>query len=176
MDDFGLGGVSIIVVGGTGQGKTTFVCNLLKRFEGKRLYILDPNEEGAYRPFKNLYGGEMEGEAFTRFAANDERAQGCVNVFEEATPIFMHGNRNKNLVKLLTRKRHKRQVNIFVFHAVNSIPTEMFFYLDYAVLFKTNDRADLLAKKYENFPKITEAVKDLRGAANYSKRIINLRK
>lgn len=162
-------GLNIAVIGGMGSGKSTYIKNRLQTLPGKR-FIYDPNEE--YQE-PNQYRGRMIIKDFTRIV--NERSRNAVNIFEEATAFFRHGATDANLIDLMTRKRHYRVINFFVFHNINAIPVYVFSYLDYIVLFKTNDRGDLIEKKYSENPQIIKAAEIVKTLPKYKYVTLKLR-
>jgi hypothetical protein len=162
-------GLNIAVVGGMGSGKTFFIKQQLTKLGGAA-YIYDPNEE--YTEFKNLYHGTMRVKDFSRIV--NERSKKSVNIFEEATAFVTHNAKDENVIDLLTRKRHKRVINIFVFHSVNSLPAYIFSFLNVLVLFPTNDREDLVVKKYESNPNILKAYYRAQNAPKYQPTTLKL--
>ncbi len=165
-------GLNIAIFGGMGSGKTTYIKNTVLQL-GKKCFIYDPNEEPAYIDVINHYPGRMNGPEFTAFV--NQKSRNAINIFEEATPIFRHATNDPNLLEILTRKRHYRQINVIVFHAVNALPTNIFYYLDFGVVFKTTDRRDLLEKKYAGFPQLIEAVDRVKLKPDYQPEIIKFK-
>lgn len=167
MDKIGL---NVVVIGAPGEGKTYFIRQLLRRMRAPRQYIFDPNEEYTER---NDYPGPMTPESFGNFCNQNSRL--AVNVFEEATFFLTHGSRQREIVELITRKRHKRIVNIFVFHSINTLPAWVLPMIDNIILFKTRDRADLIRTKYESNPELYEAFNQVQSLGKYQYKDINLR-
>jgi len=150
-------GLNIAVIGGPGAGKSTWIKAFSK---GKKAFIFDPNQEYEYNEagertgIVNYYRGPIEPKTFAKYI--NERSQQAVNIFEEATAFITHSNPTPDNLNILTRKRHRRVVNLYVFHQLNALPAWVFPYLDYIVLFNTKDRRDLIEKKYSLNPEILE--------------------
>lgn len=155
-------GVNIAVIGGMGEGKSYFVKSQVQKLGGKA-FIYDPNEE--YLNFKNLYPGVPRISDFAEYVYQHSR--GAVNVFEEATAFLGSGAQNRKVTDLLTRKRHFRVVNFLVFHSINTVPVNIFMYLNYLVLFKTNDRPTIIESKYKHNPEILAAFMKAKRAPKY---------
>lgn len=155
-------GLNIAVVGGMGQGKSYWVKEWLKKMGG-RAYIYDPNEE--YLEFINLYQGAARIPDFAEEVY--QKSRGAINVFEEATAFLGSGAQNRKVTDLMTRKRHFRVVNIFVFHSINTIPVNIFMYLNYLVVFKTNDRPTIIESKYKHNPELLQAFTRAKAAPKF---------
>jgi len=126
---------SFLIVGMTGTGKTTEVKNLLNKFSAEKK-IYDVNNE--YLEFtKNSGLPSME-----KFLSDAEKITNSVIVFEEATIFFNKRGYDDRLVNLLVRKRHTKNIIIFVFHSLRSIPTYIFELIDFFAIKKTNDTID----------------------------------
>lgn len=153
-------GLNIAVIGGPGAGKSTWIKNYIR---GKKAFIYDPNQEYEYDEggeptgIVNAYRGPQSPGAFAKGV--NKQSRNSVNVFEEATAFLRHGNADEDNLNILTRKRHYRVVNLYVFHALGVLPAWIFPYLDYIVLFNTRDRRDLIEKRYSNQYEVIEAFK-----------------
>lgn len=158
---------SIIVVGGTGAGKTTYIKHLLKKFKGPKL-LYDVNNE---------YDGGimMPIEAFNDLARN---VQNHLILFEEATIFFGNKGGASKVREMLVRKRHTNNVFIFTFHGLQFVPLDILNMSDLMVIFETGDNVQLVMNKFKNNPKIWQAfqVVDLmRNAVKYFKVFVKLR-
>lgn len=145
-------GLNIVIVGGMGEGKSTYIKQLIAQMPAKK-FIYDPNEE--YEEFRNFYPGLMRVKDFGQYV--NAKSRNSVNVFEEATAFLRHGAPDENIIELMTRKRHYRVINLFVFHALGAVPTYIFSYINYLVLFKTTDREDIIKNRYKENPAVLEA-------------------
>lgn len=140
-------GSCIIVVGGTGTGKTTFVHEKLRKVNKNSLFIYDVNNE--YKEFTR--GNPLpDREVFTDLGMNTENG---VFVFEEATIYFKNKSTDEKLTEILVRKRHTNNTIFLVFHSLGSIPKYIYQLSNYIVLFKTNDSVSDVKQKFgrENF-------------------------
>lgn len=145
-------GLNLVIVGGMGEGKSTYIKTMLARQNCKK-YIYDPNEE--YQEFKNFYPGLMRVKDFGAYV--NAKSRFAINVFEEATAFLRHGAPSEDVIELMTRKRHYRVINIFVFHSMGAVPTYIFSYINYLILFKTTDREDIIKSRYKENPQVLEA-------------------
>jgi ABC-type phosphate transport system ATPase subunit len=134
-------GTAIILVGGTGAGKTTLCKRLLARVHPSRHLIYDVNGE-YYDPNENALP------AIDDFLAEAQRVRERVIVFEESTIFFNNRGRNDQMTDILVRKRHTRNIVIMVFHSIRAIPHYIFDLVNYVYVLKTNDTADLLRTKH----------------------------
>lgn len=146
-------GLNIAVIGGPGAGKTTYIKDKLNQIKDGENWIYDPNEE--YLEYDNQYLGLMHTKEFARIT--NKLAKYSKVIFEEATAFLRHGTSDANIIEMLTRKRHKRNIHVFVFHSFGSLPVWVLPYLDYLVLFETRDRTDLIEKKYSENPELLAA-------------------
>lgn len=138
---------TIAIAGHTGRGKTTLVKKLLNQWQGHNKFFYDPNMEYGNNPYIK----------FNDFLKQCEGKTNTVIIFEEATINITNSSRIEVVRELLVRKRHTNNVIIFNFHSLRSIPLEIMDLIDYLILFTTNDREDLIYKKYSEDEKIIEA-------------------
>lgn len=138
-----MGGISIIIVGATGTGKTTEVKSRISNVNPANLMIYDVNNE--YQDFYNKPFGD-----FKDFAAEARAATNKVIVFEEATIFLNNRSRDNQLVDILVRKRHTNNMIFLNFHSFRTIPRYIYDLSNYIILFKTNDSVELIEKKYED--------------------------
>lgn len=141
-------GKCITVIAATGQGKTTFVKNMIK---GNRCFVFDVNGEyeelcnDTTQPRSKYFGSNKE---FMKMASN--KHGGTICVFEEATG-FLVGAMQKDVREFIIAKRHPvgqggRNI-VFLFHTIGSVPPFIFDMSDYIVLFKTGDDVGTVKKK-----------------------------
>ena len=131
---------NIAVIGAMGQGKTTFIKNLLSNYDPKNIIVFDPNSE--YKEFSNNIFYDKE-----KFLKKVKKVKNKIVVFEEATAFFY--GKNDDFINLLIRMRHLNVASIFVFHSIRSLPVFIFDFLNYMFIFKTNDRPSLILSKYK---------------------------
>jgi len=128
---------SICVVGSTGVGKTTFVKSIIKDVHSTNIIKYDPFNE-----YEKGYNIEID-----NFLQLDYKNK--LILVEEATSVLSFYNRI-DIIKMLTRRRHNNVSSIFVFHSIRTIPVYIFDFLDGIVFFRTNDRRDIVEKKYKD--------------------------
>lgn len=148
----------IIVVGGTGTGKTEKVKSLLRTVHPDARLVYDVNGE-----YIDLYNKPFieDIDVFIRTAKNVRNA---VIVFEEATIFFSNkGGSDKETKSILVRKRHTNNTPIFVFHTLRSIPRDIFDLSNIVIIHKTEDTESTITDKFEN-PAFTEAFLEIKNA------------
>ena len=152
---------SICVVGSTGVGKTTFVKGIIKDVHSTNIIKYDPFNE-----YKKGYNIEID-----NFLQLDYKNK--LILVEEATSVLSFYNRI-DIIKMLTRRRHNNVSSIFVFHSIRTIPVYIFDFLDGIVFFRTNDRRDIVEKKYKDIidPKLLDKITSL---PNYKYIYLHLR-
>ena len=128
---------SICVVGSTGVGKTTFVKSIIKDVHPTNIVKYDPFNE-----YEKGYNIEID-----NFLQLDYKNK--LILIEEATSVLSFYNRI-DIIKMLTRRRHNNVSSVFVFHSIRSIPVYIFDFLDGIFFFRTNDRRDIVEKKYKD--------------------------
>jgi Cdc6-like AAA superfamily ATPase len=162
---------AIVIVGTTGTGKTTTVCNILKEIDIPKI-IFDVNNEEKYKPFKNLWNKDFSFENFVRNAT--ERKGTCI-VFEEATIFFSHAGATTDIKKLLVQKRHTKNLLIFNFHSLRQVPLFILDFCDLLVLGKTNDNRKNIETKFKDFTEIYQAFNEAQADQNkYIKNYVRL--
>jgi hypothetical protein len=57
-------------------------------------------------------------------------------------------------------------MNLFIFHALDQIPTDILYYIDFIVIFRTKDNLAKVEKKFSDFPQIIQAFKDVQEKTN----------
>lgn len=142
-------GNSIIITGGTGTGKSTYVKKLLSKVNPSRIILFDLNNE-----YPKNYS--IDNFNYSSFNAIDNfcevacTAKNSVIVFEEATVFFSNRGNNQKIISMLISKRHKKNILIFIFHSLRSIPRYIFDYSNKLILFKTNDSFEVVKSKFNH--------------------------
>lgn len=134
-------GAAIIIVGYQGAGKSLLAKAIIKNVHPKRLCILDINNE------YSDYGAEEPD--FDDFTNQMLTRKETVFICEDSTTIFSHRGYDVNLVRAIIKKRHSKNVFVFLFHSLRVIPRDVFEYSDQLWLLKTNDTDDTVQKKYQ---------------------------
>jgi predicted AAA+ superfamily ATPase len=135
----------ILVVGGTGTGKSEKIKAMLKNAHKDSLLIYDVNAE--YTEFYN----KPFVEDIEKFVSIAKQVYNSITVFEEATIFFSNkGGSDKHIKSILVRKRHTNNTVIFVFHSLRAIPRDIFDLSDIIILHKTEDIESVVSDKFEN--------------------------
>jgi hypothetical protein len=160
---------AIIIVGNTGRGKTTAALKTLYKAidEKRKIFVYDPNND-----FREFYNKPFTDE-FT-FLNSVKDVQNSYLLFEEATIFFSNKGNDRTLRSLLVRKRHQNNTIVLLFHSLRSIPIYIFELTNYLVLYKTADNENLILKKFEGFPEITEAYQKLKNVPDDNKHNFHL--
>lgn len=154
----------ILVIGHTGQGKSTFTQKLIA---GKLRYVFDVNNE--YKDLqddRNGYSTRMRNVNMNMqlFVSNCAKLKNTNCVFEDATG-FLKGALSKDVSRLFVAKRHTGNNYILLFHSINRVPPEIMEMSNVVVLFKTNDNLKTVDQKFKNtilnqyFTKVKKAPK-----------------
>jgi hypothetical protein len=136
-----------LVVGMTGQGKSHFTKSYI---DNRKCYVFDVNNE---------YNLPTHGER-SKDISCDEKIfiKNCflkretICVFEEATGFF-EGKTSRDMRRLIVNKRHTKNVYMFLFHSISSVPPRMLQLTNFVVLFKTGDEVYQVENKFPSlFP------------------------
>jgi hypothetical protein len=146
---------NFIIVAEQDRGKTYFVKELLKKFHNRKNFIFDINKE--YGIFKNELRTVTDKDDFLNAVPCNDNSN--INaVFEEASAFFSKsGTTSKDTIKHICRRFHTRNINIFVFHALDQIPTYILYYIDFIILFRTKDDPKIIEKRFSANQKIVKA-------------------
>ena len=156
---------NFIVIAEQDRGKTFFVKNeILKRFTSRKNYIYDINLE--YTEFKNQIKFVSDKDSFLESVPCNTNS--CCNViFEEASAFFSKaGSTAKGTIKHICRRYHTKNINVFVFHALDQVPTDILYYIDFIVLFRTKDNREKIESTFKAFPNIISAFNDVQQKTN----------
>ena len=144
-----MAGKLVLIIAGTGQGKTTKVKKLI---DGKKCMVFDVNGEYNELPFdveqdrSRFYNPDVR--EFLKVVP--EKHQGTICVFEEATGFFA-GAAQKETKKIIVGKRHPVDYGgrdlLFVFHTIGSVPPFLIETADYIILGKTADEPNRVKTK-----------------------------
>lgn len=134
-------GKAIIIVGATGEGKTSLLRKLIyyHQIHTTRLEVYDVNNE--WFPGKPLPDID---EFLIRVFPLKHR----VIIFEDATSFFDTRSNDKMLKKMLVGKRHSHNCIILIFHSVRDIPYYIYTKCNYAIVLRTNDDDKLVQGKH----------------------------
>jgi hypothetical protein len=133
-----------IIVGATDTGKSYFLKNKLRKLSNYgALFVYDINNE--YTEF--IEDTIIDIDEFTEYAS---KLRNAIIVFEEATIFFDTRGNNKDLKKILVRKKHTHNLIFLLFHSVRSIPRYVYELSNYITIFHTNDSPDMSAKELKD--------------------------
>lgn len=158
----------ILVIAHTGQGKTTFVKEYLKK--ASKSLVFDVNNEYSEHEYDEHAEHARFIGNYKQFIELVKTRKNTVCVFEEATGFFK-GRISQEMTAEIIKKRHSGNQFLFLFHSIQRVPKELIELCNYIVLFKTNDIAPDVAKKN---PKLLKPFLELQQAPRYSKKIIQL--
>lgn len=155
----------IIVIGHTGQGKTTWVNKFIA---GKKQYVFDVNNEYKNLPDDNRISPQMRCTNLNikRFIATAKGLRNYNIILEDATGFF-RGKQSEETSQMIVAKRHTGNNYIFLFHSINRVPPELMEMSNFVILFKTNDNMEIIDKKFRN-QQLTEAFLKLQKMKKYS--------
>ncbi len=136
-------GKAIIIIGGTGAGKTTFIKQRLKKVHPDAVYLFDINAE-----YKEVYKRPFV--QFDKFTENANKLTDSIIVFEEATIFLDNKGSDSTLREMLVRKRHTRNTIFLVFHAFRFVPRYIYNLCNEIVVFRSNDDSGLLDSRFNN--------------------------
>lgn len=147
------GGKAIIVVGGTGMGKTSFIKGCLSHIHKDNIWLYDVNNE--YTDYINPYPIDPISRVpklpeFKRFCERACTLQENVIVFEEATIFLNNKGSNQMVVDMLVRKRHTQNLIFLAFHSLRSVPKYLLDLCNVLVLHKTTADPDDVVEKFNN--------------------------
>lgn len=147
-------GFNILVIGGMGQGKSTFVKQALKKAEQHpvKVHIWDINQEYT----RNDYPGQCLIGQDQNFLTYINTKRQAINVFEEATSFLPHNKPRPEVVNVMSRKRHLALINYFLFTSLAAVPVYCLRMIDEIILFNTADVAHNV-KRFEPEPAIWQA-------------------
>lgn len=156
---------AILIVGMTGEGKTTVAKNLASQFYSDKLLIYDVNNE--YSDYgEGVRPADQVDEE--QFLSECQNSRGKVVLIEESTIFFGVRKSNDKLRRLLVSKRHHNNIYLLLFHSLGDIPTNVFRLCNYLYLLKTNDSEKAIDTKFDSFPDIQEAYHLLKSKPKYS--------
>lgn len=123
----------IILVGGTGNGKTFFIKKLISKYHKDALRIFDVNNE--YSEFcQKPFNPDID-----EFLDECYRTKNGVILIEDATAFLSNKGRSDTLTKILVGKRHTKNTIILLFHSFRAVPKYILDLCNHVVIFKTND-------------------------------------
>lgn len=174
-------GKIIVIVGGTNQGKTTFIK---KRFASqcKKKNIL------CYARMRTDFSEDKNINVHTNFMnflneANRENDTLCIideafTCLPKRLNISMDNQNHPHnkLSDFLVNSRKANRFVIIIYHAFAQIPSEWLIpYLDYIVRFNTNDQMQYQVTRFKSFPNIADNLVSMPVVENYKPEILKLK-
>lgn len=138
-------GLSIIVVGKRGAGKSNFLKGKISKAHKNSLCIFDKQGE-----YKDYY--QKHTPSFRDFISIAKKLSDSVQVWEEMTVFLSIRSSYEEIKEICVDARHKNNMIFWVFHSLRTIPRDIFDLSDIIVLFKTNDSPSLIKNKFESEP------------------------
>jgi hypothetical protein len=123
----------IIICGGTGRGKSTYIKEKIKE---KPHLINDIKNE--YKRGFTVYEKSGDREGFMQYV--DENCEKMIIVMEEASWYLSHKHYSTTAEKIFVNKYRSENTYLIVFHSIRKIPLFIYDYADAMVLFKTKDQ------------------------------------
>lgn len=143
---------NVVLVAEMGRGKSTEAKNIVESFLHKDLYVYDV--QGQYKQYPN---NKIKGlPTMEQFLQIVESVKNSVIVFEEATIFFSNKGRVEEIINLLVSNFHSKNVIVFIFHSLRSVPVEIMDYIHFLHLWHTNDRVTLIRNKFKDDPYLLE--------------------
>jgi uridine kinase len=157
----------IMIVGGTGSGKTTLTKRLVSGNENVLVY--DVNNEYRESNFQSFFDPDFDNAITAISTFRDSYI-----IIEEATNFFQHGSSKavKEFKKSLVAKRHQNNDFIMLFHALADIPEKIFNMVDTLILLKTKDNINSVKTKYSGNRDVLTAFLSVQEKPKHSHEIV----
>lgn len=150
----------IILVGGTGCGKTTYGRKMLQPVNKKAVVVYDVNNE--YEGYPNRYTPLTTD--IDTFIDVIFKCKNAVILMEDMTGFLSNRGRSSKMVQVMQGRRHTFNTIIMLYHSMTAIPKYVMDLATVLVIFKTNDDELNINKKFSK-KIITEAWKDVQEKA-----------
>lgn len=135
---------AVIIVGGTGCGKTFYSKSLIKNVHKGALMVFDVNNE-----YKEFYPYPFDDD-IDKFLNKAYRKRNAVILMEDATAFISNRGRSDILQKMLVGKRHTNNTFLLLFHSFRAVPKYIMDLSNTVVIFKTNDPEEIVSKGFQN--------------------------
>jgi GTPase SAR1 family protein len=123
----------IVVIGGTHRGKSTFIKSKIKDKSNIIYDVKGEYTEKGHKVWRNVSNRE---DFFSHVINNITHH--CV-VLEEATFYLGTRHYSSQAERILVNKWKSKNVIFIVYHGIEKMPTSLYIFIDYLVLFKTGD-------------------------------------
>lgn len=137
------------IAGSTGTGKSTFAKKTVEAAQA--CFVYDRQNE-----YKNLpsYAGQILPKMryfgnFDEYIEICDRLKGYTIICEEATGIFS-GRAGRSFIDIVLSKRHSGNTFVLIFHSIHRVPINIYEFMDFFILHKTNDIEKNIISKYPN--------------------------
>lgn len=151
----------ILLVGGTGCGKSTYAKRMIKPANKKAVIIYDVNNE--YEEYPNRYT-PLDTD-IDNFVAILLKTRKSIILMEDMTGFLPNNGKNSGMVQVLQARRHTFNTIVMFYHSMTSIPKYVMDMATTLVIFKTNDDEININKKFSK-KIITDAWKDVQDKAS----------
>lgn len=152
-------GKLIVIVGGTGSGKTTLSKRLVEGDRNVAVFDVNDEYENRYNPF---FVADFE-QAIEKIS----RLRNTTVIVEEATNFFKTSSRAaKKFGECVVGKRHQNNNFMLLFHTLAAVPDGIFSMCDIFIVLKTKDNVNTVRSKYRGNDDIIDAYFKMRESDN----------
>ena len=159
-----MNGKVFVLIARKGAGKSNFIeKRILKPWGFRANYIYNINHE--YNDYVNAFTEENTKENFLRVVQREASHPGayCNIIFEEAdTYLRKSGEQDGRIMNQIVRTYHTKNIVVFVFHSILSIPKEIRSNIDFWVIFQTQDDDEEVKKFYKGRRDVLDRYFDVR--------------
>lgn len=148
----------ILVVGMTGQGKSQWAKEYIK---DSNQWVFDVQNEYQWLSVNPSEAKARQIDMNEKtFVDRCKQKKNTICLFEEAT-CFFEGKLDKDLRRVVVAKRHSKNIYLFLFHSISSIPPRLMQLTNYVILFKTGDEPYQVEQKFPSLLPYFMKVKQL---------------
>lgn len=129
---------TIVVIGNSGVGKTTFAKNIIETLKNNGL----KNENIHIIDFKSQFENEYKKYSdITEMINVAKTSKNSLFIFDDATGLLTRNASqiHNDLLFLLNTRRHDNNYYVFIFHTIKAFPIILECAIDVWVYFQTND-------------------------------------
>ena len=153
------GGFNVLIIGSTGTGKSTAAKQLYQAFGkgmNRQLYAYDLNGEWGFNP-SQIGTFDQWLEIISPLGNPAEGVKNAFIMFEEATQYLTHGMNPMQVKNITGRARHTKNVNVFNYLSVHSVPAYVLDQTHWLILKPTGENPELVINRYKNYTKLINA-------------------
>ncbi len=151
----------ILLVGGTGCGKSTYGKRMIKTANKKAVIVYDVNNE--YADYPNRFT-PLDTD-IDKFVSMLLKTRKSIILMEDMTGFLPNNGKSSAMVQVLQARRHTGNTIVMFYHSMTSIPKYVMDMATTLVIFKTNDDEININKKFSK-KLITDAWKDVQEKAS----------